>query len=150
MTCTLEVIHNHVFGNMDCIRYYTVCWWFLWWFEIVSLTPSSLHQSHSDKGHTVKIFLGYWILVTLVSIVFHQNLLFNTICRNLYRMAKMKRILSTLNIFSLQWTGLWGIPIKKSKIGERAYIAPLAVLLFLKFISVLSRTIFSVSDHLSA
>ena len=44
------------FWNLDYIKYYTVCWWFLGWclFNILSLsTSSSLHQPPSDKSHTV-------------------------------------------------------------------------------------------------
>ena len=88
--------------------------WFL--FEILSLSaPSSLRQPASDKGH----FGGNITRLMNMDISgFHpvssEPSFPNTICKDLYRMAKMKRILSTVAVLSLHLTGLLGIPDKKN------------------------------------
>ena len=120
---------------------YTVCRWSLGWFlsEILSLSilltaspppPPPFAPPPPPQGRGI-------ILWALNNSGFHpvssNPSLPTTIYRDLnYRMAKMKRILSTLALLTLHSTGLKGILFKfSSKNGKWAYIAPLAVLLLM-------------------
>ena len=149
MTCTSDVIHSwSFFWHMDCMKFYTMCWWLLGWFLFETLSlyllsppprpPASPHCIHHSQTHAIRQTPEHnW---ALNNPGFHpissEPPLSNTICKGMhYRMAKMERILPTFTLLSLHLKGQLWIPVKKNfhviKWWLCVYIVPLAVPLIL-------------------